>query len=115
MFTENNEIRSATRCLSYVNENLEFLTCDKSHNRVWKFIVNEFNQEGQLKHVESGLCLTNDNKNKHEEEAKPKMVLEYLANVVKNAVVQKGFVSLKPCSSDTTGQTWNMKDKLMWN
>ena len=68
--------------------------------------------EGHLIHSETGFCLTFGDAQM--EKSKPKMVLTYLADIVKDLARNIEKAELKKCGSGE-GQIWRMESPAQWN
>ena len=115
------EIRSASRCLEpLLNEidggqksvNVTFSTCDKSDNQKWN-IQSEDDEVGIIIHKNSGLCLTFSGSAKDGKENK--MMLQYLASIVKDIARTVEYPTIEKCKEDGKNQMWRLNKEAEWS
>ena len=114
------EIRSASRCLEPLltdddvekSVNVTFSTCDRSEKQKW----NLQDESYKLIHRSTGLCLTfsgvvQGGGGKKEN----KMMLEYLASIVKDIARTVEYPTLEKCKENAQNQMWKMNKEAKWD
>ena len=117
MLTRNKELRSASRCLEPFNwpredsnVNVTFATCDSTRKQTWTVDL----ERDKVVHDATGRCLTFSG-----EASRPaggnKMVLQYLASIVKDIARTVEYPTLEICRDDLAGQKWKFNAPLKWD
>ena len=129
MYTDERELRSATRCLQPVKskktrtETLSFIGCDFTDNQKWEFRTvhlpgtKEDQKPGMLVHVATGRCLSMPNKS--QKRKSEKSVLSFLASIALESGFNSGSPTLENCKANNANdenqtQLWLMNIPAQW-